>query len=126
MDPVVNPFSPGAGTPPPELAGRDAIFEEARILLARVRARRAVQSFIMTGLRGVGKTVVLSEIKRMAYNAGVMPVAVEAAEEKTLGALLVAPLKKVLFEFDRMQVTKDKVKRVSLCNGGGRGEGVGC
>lgn len=111
MDPVVNPFSPGAGTPPPELAGRDAIFEEARILLARVRARRAVQSFIMTGLRGVGKTVVLSEIKRMAYNAGVMPVAVEAAEEKTLGALLVAPLKKVLFEFDRMQGTKDKVKR---------------
>lgn len=111
MDPVVNPFSPGAGTPPPELAGRDAIFEEARILLARVRARRAVQSFTMTGLRGVGKTVVLSEIKRMAYNAGVMPVAVEAAEEKTLGALLVAPLKKVLFEFDRMQGAKDKVKR---------------
>lgn len=111
MDPVINPFSPGAGAPPPELAGREAIFEEARVLLARVRMRRAVQSFVLTGLRGVGKTVLLSEIKRMAYGEDVSPVFVEAAEDKPLGALLAAPLKKVLFEFDRMQGAKDKVKR---------------
>jgi len=111
MDPVINPFSPGAGAPPPELVGRAAVFEEARILLGRIRLRRSVQSFMLTGLRGVGKTVLLSEIKRMAYGADVLPVAVEAAEDKSLSTLLVAPLKKVLFELDRMQGAKDKVKR---------------
>ena len=103
MDPIINPFSPGAGAPPPELVGRDAIFEEARILLGRTRQRRSVQSFMLTGLRGVGKTVLLSEIKRMAYSVDVLPVAIEAAEDKPLASILVAPLKKVLFELDRMQ-----------------------
>lgn len=111
MDPIINPFSPGAGAPPPELVGRDAIFEEARILLGRTRQRRSVQSFMLTGLRGVGKTVLLSEIKRMAYGENVLPVAIEAAEDKPLASILVAPLKKVLFELDRMQGAKDKVKR---------------
>lgn len=111
MDPIINPFSPGAGAPPPELVGRDAIFEEARILLGRTRQRRSVQSFMLTGLRGVGKTVLLSEIKRMAYSVDVLPVAIEAAEDKPLASILVAPLKKVLFELDRMQGAKDKVKR---------------
>lgn len=111
MDPIINPFSPGAGAPPPELVGRDAIFEEARILLGRTRQRRSVQSFMLTGLRGVGKTVLLSEIKRMAYGEDILPVAIEAAEDKPLASILVAPLKKVLFELDRMQGAKDKVKR---------------
>lgn len=61
MDPVFNPFSPGAGAPPPALIGRQDILEEARILLARIRLRKAVQSFMLTGLRGVGKTVLLNE-----------------------------------------------------------------
>lgn len=66
---------------------------------------------MLTGLRGVGKTVLLGEIKRMAYGVDILPVAVGAAEDKSLAALLVAPLKKVLFELDRMQGAKDKVKR---------------
>jgi len=111
VNPVINPFSPGAGAPPPELVGRESIFEEARVLLGRIRLRRAVQSFMLTGLRGVGKTVLLGEIKRMAYAENVLPVAVEATEEKPIGALLVAPLKKILFELDRMQGAKDKVKK---------------
>ncbi len=111
MDPIINPFSPGAGAPPPELAGRSAILSEADILLGRIRNRRAVQSFVLTGLRGVGKTVLLNEIKRRAYESDVMPVSVEATESKSLAALLVAPLKKVLFELDRLRGAKDKVKR---------------
>ena len=111
MDPVINPFSPGAGAPPPELVGRDAILEEAKILLGRVRLRKPVQGCMLTGLRGVGKTVLLSEVKRMAYAQSVIPIAVEATEEKPIGALLAAPLKKVLFELDRMEGAKDKVKR---------------
>ncbi len=111
MNPIYNPFSPGAGAPPPELVGREAILTEADILLGRIKNRRPVQSMMLTGLRGVGKTVLLSEVKRRAYATGVLPVAVEATEEKSLGALLVAPLKKVLFELDRLQGTKDKVKK---------------
>lgn len=111
MDPIINPFSPGAGAPPPELVGRRDLIEEAAVLLGRIKSRRSVQSFMLTGLRGVGKTVLLSEIKRMAYASGVLPISIEATEEKPLGALLVAPLKKVLFELDRMQGAKDKVKR---------------
>lgn len=56
MDPIKNPFSPGAGSPPPELVGRDRILEEARILLARVKAKKPEKSLLLTGLRGVGKT----------------------------------------------------------------------
>ncbi len=111
MDPIINPFSPGAGTPPPELVGRERILKDADILLGRIKLQRSVQSLILTGLRGVGKTVLLNEIKRRAYACGVLPIAVEATEEKTLGELLIAPLKKVLFEFNRLQGTKDKVKR---------------
>ncbi len=59
MDAIRNPFSPGAGSPPPELAGRDAILELANVLFGRVRLKRSEKSMMMTGLRGVGKTVLL-------------------------------------------------------------------
>ena len=58
MDPIKNPFSPGAGSPPPELAGRGPILEEARILLGRIRLGRPEKSLLLTGLRGVGKTYI--------------------------------------------------------------------
>lgn len=57
MDPRRNPFSPGAGTRPPELAGRDELLERASIALDRIRAGRAARSVVLYGLRGVGKTV---------------------------------------------------------------------
>ena len=57
MDKIRNPFSPGAGSPPPELAGRDSILEQARVLLGRILAKRPEKSLLLTGLRGVGKTV---------------------------------------------------------------------
>lgn len=66
MDPLKNPFSPGAGAPPPELAGRDPVLERARILLDRVKQKRPEKSMLLTGLRGVGKTVLLNEIERLA------------------------------------------------------------
>ena len=59
MDPLHNPFSPGAGTPPPELAGRDDILKQALMALARIKKGRAEKSFLLIGLRGVGKTVLL-------------------------------------------------------------------
>jgi Cdc6-like AAA superfamily ATPase len=78
MDPVKNPFSPGAGAPPPELVGREAILEQARILLARIKAKRPEKSILLTGLRGVGKTVLLNEIERMAAKEGYRTLALEA------------------------------------------------
>ena len=66
MDPIKNPFSPGAGSPPPELVGRDPVLEQARVLLGRVKQKRSEKSMLLTGLRGVGKTVLLNEIERIA------------------------------------------------------------
>ena len=111
MDVIKNPFSPGAGAPPPELAGRAGVLEQARVLLGRVQARRPEKSMLLTGLRGVGKTVLLNEIDRMAINAGYRTVAIEAHEHKSLAALLVPPLRKLLFELDRTAGVGDKARR---------------
>lgn len=63
MDKINNPFSPGAGSPPPEPAGRDGVLEQARVLFGRVLAKRPEKSLLLTELRGVGKTVLLNEIR---------------------------------------------------------------
>ena len=111
MDPIKNPFSPGAGSPPPELVGRAGILEQARVLLGRVKERRPEKSILLTGLRGVGKTVLLNEIDRLAAKAGYRTVVVEAHEDKSLAALLVPPLRKLLYELDRVAGAGDKAKR---------------
>src|SRR6266542_3714879 len=101
MDPIKNPFSPGAGSPPPELVGRDVILEQTRILLGRVRAKRPEKSLLLTGLRGVGKTVLLNEMERIALQDGYRTIPIEAHEDKSLAALLVPHLRRLLFELDR-------------------------
>ena len=111
MDPIKNPFSPGAGSPPPELAGRAPVLEQARVLLGRVLIGKAEKSLMLTGLRGVGKTVLLNEVRRMAQEAGYRTVLIEAHEEKALGPLIAAPLKAVFFDLDRMAQAGDRVKR---------------
>lgn len=111
MDPVKNPFSPGAGSPPPELVGRDPILESTRILLARIKEGRSEKSILLTGLRGVGKTVLLNKIQYQAENIGYKALLVEAHENKTLGALLAVPLRQVLFSLDRAANAGHKAKR---------------
>lgn len=111
MDPIKNPFSPGAGSPPPELVGRDPVLEQARILLGRVRQRRPEKSMLLTGLRGVGKTVLLNEIKRMADDDGYRTIFIEAHEGKALGPLIAPYLRSLLYDLDRIAGTGDKVKR---------------
>lgn len=61
MDPALNPYAPGAGTPPPELTGRGPLLENARIALTRTRNGLPTKSFILVGLRGVGKTGVAAQ-----------------------------------------------------------------
>jgi len=111
MDPIKNPFSPGAGSPPPELVGRDPILEQARVLLGRIRQKRPEKSLFLTGLRGVGKTVLLNEIKRMADGDGYRTIFIEAHEGKALGPLIAPYLRSLLYDLDRIAGPGNKVKR---------------
>ena len=111
MDPINNPFSPGAGSPPPELVGRDSILEQARILLGRIKQKRPEKSMLLTGLRGVGKTVLLNEIERLATADGYRTISIEAHEDKPLGLLIAPYLRRLLFDLDRIAGAGDKVKR---------------
>ncbi len=111
MNPIANPFSPGAGSPPPELVGRDPILEQSRILLGRVKERRSEKSILLTGLRGVGKTVLLNEIDRLARATDYRTIVIEAHENKPLGPLVAQHLRSTLFELDRMSGAGNKAKR---------------
>jgi hypothetical protein len=111
MDPIKNPFSPGAGSPPPELVGRDPILDQARILLGRVKQKRPEKSMMLTGLRGVGKTVLLNEIERLAKADKYRTISIEAHEGKGLGPLIAPHLRTLLFDLDRLAGAGDKVKR---------------
>lgn len=111
LDPIKNPYSPGAGAPPPELVGRDPILKQAEILLGRIQAGRPEKSLLLIGLRGVGKTVLLNEIQRKAEKADYQTIIIEAHEDKPLAALLVPYLRTLLFNLDRMAGIGDKAKK---------------
>jgi GTPase SAR1 family protein len=111
MNPATNPFAPGAGTQPPELAGRDEILRAASIALTRVKNGLASKSLILVGLRGVGKTVLLNRIFNQAQSEGYKAELVEAREDKPLPAFLAPSLRKILFSLDVIESVGDKVKR---------------
>jgi hypothetical protein len=111
MDPRRNPYSPGAGSPPPELAGRDEIMERAAIALDRIRQRRAARSLILYGLRGVGKTVLLNRIAQDAEERGIVGVRIEAPEQRSLPALLAPPLRSALIKLSRIEAAKTGAQR---------------
>lgn len=111
MDRIKNPFSPGAGSPPPELAGREGILEQAYVLLGRVLGKRPEKSILLTGMRGVGKTVLLNEIERMAQSLQYRTILIEAYEDKRLAALLIPHLRSLLYDLDRIAGAGDKVRR---------------
>lgn len=111
MDRLHNPFAPGAGTPPPALVGREEILENATITLARISDGRPAKSFLLVGLRGVGKTVLLNKIQDIAEGQGYRAVAIEAPENKRLPALLIPPLRQVLLALDRYEQVSTQVKR---------------
>jgi hypothetical protein len=101
VDPVRNPFAPGAGTPPPELAGRDELRETVRVALERVRLGLPTKSVLMVGLRGVGKTVLLDRMREAAEAAGLQTVRVEAPEGRSLPGILAPQLRQALLRLSR-------------------------
>ena len=96
MDPRTSPYSPGAGTPPPDLAGRDSLIEAAAIALDRIRDGLSARSLVMYGLRGVGKTVLLNQIRLDAEANGTIAVSVESPEGRSLPAILLPSLRSSL------------------------------
>lgn len=103
MDPINNPYSPGAGTPPPELAGRDEIRETVRICIERLRRGNSSKSVLMVGLRGVGKTVLLDQMRNDAEASGVHTIRIEAPENRSLPALLAPQLRLALLRLSRIE-----------------------
>ena len=96
MDPIRNPYAPGAGTPPPELAGRDDIRSTALVALQRAMIGRPGKSIIMVGLRGVGKTVLLDRILDDAEAGGVRALRIEAPEDRSLPSMLAPQLRSAM------------------------------
>lgn len=111
MNPRNNPYAPGAGTPPPELAGRGEILEKASVALYRTAHGLAARGMILYGLRGVGKTVLLREISKQAEEAGWLPVFMEAPESRSLPALLVPALRAAIIRLDRLAAAGKIVSR---------------
>ena len=101
MDPITNPYAPGAGTPPPELAGRDDVRDTVRVAIERIRRGLPAKSVLMVGLRGVGKTVLLDRMRDDADAAGIHTVRIEAPERRSLPALLAPELRQALLRLSR-------------------------
>lgn len=111
MDPRRNPYSPGAGTQPPELAGRDEVIERAAIALDRIKLGRGARSFVFYGLRGVGKTVLLNRIREDAEARDLATIHIEAPENRSLPSILAPALRAVLLRLSRKENAKDLLQR---------------
>lgn len=111
MNPVLNPYAPGAGTPPPELAGRDALRETVRIAVERARLMRPAKGVLLTGLRGVGKTVLLDRFRQDAEAKGIHTFWAEAPEGRSLPALLAPQLRQAMLRLSRNEQARALAER---------------
>lgn len=111
MNPVSNPYSPGAGNRPPELAGRDDVVAQADVMFQRLKEGMTIEPMVLVGLRGVGKTVLLRHLREMAERAGYEVLWAEADEDKSLPEVLVVGLRKTLLALSRIEAVKDRVRQ---------------
>lgn len=111
MDPIDNPFAPGAGTPPPELAGRDELLETVNVSMERTRRSLPARSVLLLGLRGVGKTVLLDRIRRNAEGAGLTTFLIEATERSVLPVALASELHLSLLRLSRQEQVRNLTTR---------------
>lgn len=111
MDPKINPYAPGAGTRPPELAGRDDIITECDVALARVLTGKSARGILLTGLRGVGKTVLLNVIREQAIAMNYQVDLLEAPEGSPLAPQIIPSLRQMLLRLSHKSKAKDIVQR---------------
>jgi hypothetical protein len=106
MDPVRNPFAPGAGSQPPELAGRDTVIQDAQTALKRALIGKSSRSQMLLGLRGVGKTVLLNKIEQDATRLGHLTSFIEAPEDRALSELIYPKIHQVLRKLSLVEDAK--------------------
>lgn len=111
MDAVSNPYAPGAGALPPALEGRDAVREQVRTSIARIRRGKAAKSVLMVGLRGVGKTVLLENMRKEADLEGAITLWVEAPEDRSLPAIMAPQLRQALLRLSGKEKVKELASR---------------
>lgn len=111
MDPVRNPYSPGAGTPPPALVGRGEEIEAFDVAVQRLGLGRPAKSLLLTGLRGVGKTVLLGEFGRIASGHGWAHLSLEAGEDLDFVAAAATLARKALLRLSAGQRLADGARR---------------
>lgn len=112
MDPVRNPYSPGAGTPPPYLAGREDLITAFDTLLGRASIGNAVQPLVLSGLRGVGKTVLLLQWRSQAEAAGWAASHIEARPGADLRGQLADAVTDLLRQISRHYRNRERVERL--------------
>ncbi len=111
MDPVRNPYSPGAGTRPPALVGRDREIDAMDVALQRLLLGRDGRSQLLTGLRGVGKTVLLNEFEQLADARGYFHEHIEVSEDGRLPARLAAAFRRILLAMDAKRRIGERIRR---------------
>ena len=111
MDPIRNPYAPGAGTQPPELAGRDDLRTTVQTALLRTKIGRSSKSTLMVGLRGVGKTVLLERIRQEAEANGIYTLQIEAPENRSLPSMIVPQLRLALLRISNKEAAKQMAHR---------------
>jgi AAA ATPase-like protein len=111
MDRRRNPYAPGAGLQPPELAGRDKFIEDAIIDMERALAKRPTKGMVLLGLRGVGKTVLLNRLFASANEMGFETIKIEAPEGGALPRLLAPEMRRVLYALDLKAAAGAKLRQ---------------
>ena len=106
MEKLRNPYSPGAGSPPPELVGRDSLRSDVGVSIARLVLGRYSKSVLLVGLRGVGKTVLLDQMRIDAELNKVITVRAETPERRSLPAVLAPQLRTALLKLSRVEAAK--------------------
>jgi hypothetical protein len=113
MDPRRNPYTPNAGARPPALVGRDVELESFEILLERLRRGYSEQSMLITGLRGVGKTVLLGGFESRARSSGWVTVSAEITKNEEFGPRMGAMVRRALFQVAPRPSWTERIKRAA-------------
>jgi hypothetical protein len=109
VDPVRNPYAPGAGQRPPELAGRDRELGQFEVVLERIARGRPERSMVLTGLRGVGKTVLLNSFRSMALQRLWGTGKIEARPEQSIRRPVAAALHMAVRELAPRHRAPDRI-----------------
>ncbi len=111
MDRIRAPYSPGAGEPPPALVGRAQKLDDMDVALQRRQLGRSAKSVMLTGLRGVGKTVLLNEFGKTARTHGYYHEHIEVDESVDFPSVLAFTVRRLLLRFSAAQRMGERIQR---------------